>query len=149
MTGDDEKALVLQATIDTIQRTRRTLVVVSTLIGLGLFDLYVWNFSWDHARIVARRAIVETITSMHQNGAIFKGSVAEDDELVATLVKETNQIDKDMQDAKFDVPVVGRKVSVSDYSSGLLLTAAAVLLWLLFYQRRLSACLLRLSQLSG
>jgi hypothetical protein len=144
-----ENDIVYQATMNALAGTRKLLLVISGLIGLFIFHMFLFYFTWDFARIDARHGVIESIRDYHKRGKLYEKSLKADDDLAAEMVREINSIEVKSIDKQYDLPLVGMKFSGADFSVAILILAAAVLLWLLFYQRRLAACLVRLAELRG
>lgn len=144
-----EADIVYDATKDIIARTRRVLLLVSGLAGLGFFYLFWWYGSWELARIDARHAVAATIQRMNAQGETATGDFGKDKSSIDTMEKEAYDLENEWANKHFDVPLIGLKIASADFSQAILIFAGTVLLWLVFYQRRLNACLIRLAQLEG
>ncbi|HTA22060.1 MAG TPA: hypothetical protein VK763_00890 [Terriglobales bacterium] len=144
-----EAEVVYEATKDAVVRTRRILLLVSGLIGVGFFYLFVWYGSWELARIDGRRAAVALLIQKNSEGDKVTDTLEGDKALLQDLDKKASELESHWADREFDVPLVNLKVASADFSVAILMIAIAMLFWLLFNQRRLNACLTRLEKLQG
>lgn len=146
---DDRWKLVFEATLESINRTRRTLVVLIGLICVSLFHLYMWYASWDLARIAARRSLLVRIEEMNSRESYMFGSQASDLYRSEQLRREIGEIEKARVEARFQPPLLGFEVGVNDFTVASQMVALATLLWLVFNQKRLNFCLRKLESVGG
>jgi len=143
-----EEEIVFDATLETIRGIRRVLWLITSLVCIGFFYLYLWYGSWDNARVSGRLAIVNEISKMHSRNYFYKDK-KNDSIIINSLLAEAELINLERTKEKYEMPVIGLKISASDFSIGILMGAAAILTWLLFYQKRLLKCLTRLENEAG
>jgi uncharacterized membrane-anchored protein YitT (DUF2179 family) len=144
-----EAEIVYEATMGALTGIRRILLLVSGLLGLFLFNLFLFYLCWDNARIEARNGVLKTIEELHQEHKTYLSSQTEDDKLLARTRTEIAIISQSLANKSYEVPLVGMPVSTSDFSVAILMIATALFLWLLFFQRKLGACLKQLARLRG
>jgi len=143
-----ESAIVYEATMGALTGVRRILLLISGLLGLFLFNFFLFYFCWDNARIEAHYGVLKTLEQFHQEGKPYL-SWKEDEQLLKRNKEEIDLIGKDLASKAYEVPLVGMPVSSSDFSIAILLLATALFLWLLFFQRKFGACLRQLARLRG
>lgn len=150
-----EQQIVLEATKDAIVRTRQALMFVTALVAFGFFYLFWWYGSWQLARIEARRAVAYSIRQKNKQNTTFSDdhdpekALTADKSLIEKMEADADRLAKDWDEKEFEIPLVGLKIPSADFSIGILTVAAAMLMWLLFYQRRLDGCIKRLYYLAG
>lgn len=139
---ESEKQIVLDATRESIARTRWVLVVISTLIILGFFRLFLWYGSWDLARVEAFRTMADQLA---------KGKVVD----VQTQVRidayraEASAVERRIRDERIEFAPLGLNVSATDFPTALMLAGLSAQAWLYFFQRRVRSCLLKLREYAG
>jgi hypothetical protein len=150
-----EQQIVFEATKDAIVRTRQALMFVSILVAFGFFYLFWWYGSWQLARIDARLGVAASIRQINNQGDTFTKSpvldeaLKADKDLIGGMERKAAELREEWDRTAFEVPLVGLRIASADFSIGILTVAAAMLMWLLFYQRRLDGCIKRLYYLAG
>ena len=144
-----EWQIAFNATIDSINRTRRTLVVIMTIACLGFFHLFMWYGSWQKARIAGREGAISKLHSLWSTKRMHTESLAHDRSMAATWESEIAEIKKKLAAAEFKAPFIGFDVSTDDFAVALQIVGIATLLWLIFNQRRVNFCLRKLDELGG
>jgi len=150
-----EQQIVFEATKDAIVRTRRALLFVTAVVALGFFYLFWWYGSWQLARIEARLAVAASIRQINAQGNTFSEdpvrakALSDDNALIDEMEKEAVKLRREWGEKEFEVPLVQLRIASADFSVVILTVAAAMLMWLLFYQRRLDGCIQRLYYLAG
>jgi len=144
-----EQQIVFEATKDAIVRTRRALMFVTALVAFGFFYLFWWYGSWELARIDARLAVAASIRQINAEGGTFTGDLVQDKALGDDMGKEAEELRRQWDTKQFELPLVQLRIASADFSIGILTVAVAMLMWLLFYQRRLDGCIKRLYYLVG
>jgi len=144
-----EAEIVYQAAVESLGRTRRALIVLSTVICIGYFHLYEWYGSWNGARVAARTGVVAVLKGEVPASSCKPGRFLGDKDVIARLEKEIAELRAKQVDAMFTVPLAGMVVPVGDMSVGISLVALSLTVWLLFFQRKVNACLKHLDRLQG
>ena len=144
-----EWEIVFEATLDGVRRTRRTLIMIISLLCLGWFHLYIWYFSWEVARIAGREAGIDEIKRIHSENRIALQTKVEDVETIERWSREIEEISKRRESYELAASGIGLRISAVDFSIAIELAGVATLLWLIFNQRRVNSCLRRLSEISG
>ena len=140
--------LLLDATIETIKSARRILWLITTMVCLGFFFIYLWYFSWENARIVARNGICN-IKSNEIKAKDYKGNLNLDTALISKYKKEAQNLENEISNKKYNLPLVGINISISDFSIGIMMVSTALLVWLYLYLNRLFSCLETLKKKKG
>jgi hypothetical protein len=109
----------------------------------------MWYASWDLARIAARRVVIERIERGDAAGAFVLGSKVGDQNMVKRFGDDIAELEKKRSEGSFDLALLGSKVNVNDFSIAAQMVGVAVLLWLIFNQKRLNYCLMRLETIGG
>lgn len=149
ITKSESWRLVFDATIESIRRTRRTLVVLIVLVCVSIFHVYMWYASWDLARIAGRRVVMAKIEMANKARRHILDDQAHDEAMLKRLEGEISELEKKRSEATFELPLVGIEVDVNDFPIAAQIVGVAVLLWLIFNQKRLNACLQRLEGMGG
>ncbi|HEX6900262.1 MAG TPA: hypothetical protein VF789_11135 [Thermoanaerobaculia bacterium] len=141
-----EEDIVYDATMGALTGVRRIFILLSGLFGLYLFNMFLWYCGWDHARIAAREGILLVQESMVEEGQVYTD---EDKKFREKTENEIQSLRNSLTNQHYEVPLLKIPVSVNDYPVAILLTTAALLLWLLYFQRRFGACLRKLARMKG
>jgi TRAP-type C4-dicarboxylate transport system permease small subunit len=141
--------IAFDATLESIRRTRRTLVLLIGLSCVSVFHLYMWYASWDLARIAGRSVIIKRIERSDAVGVFVLGSRVSDQIMIKRLGDDIVELEKRRSDGAFDLALLGSKVNVNDFGIAAQMVGVAVLLWLIFNQKRLNYCLTRLETMGG
>lgn len=144
-----EWQIALGATVDGINRTRRTLVVIVALACLGLFHFYMWYGNWDMARLAGREAGIASLEHMNADGKFYTGTLQADRELIKDWRAEIEEITAARANSRLELPVVGVQVATVDLSIAIQIAGVASLLWLIFNQKRLNFCIRKLEHIEG
>lgn len=138
-----EESTLYQTAADALIGMRRTMLVISTILGLGAMHTYDWYLSWDNARIAAREGILARIAdgaSVRAEGGTDRGPDPEPGEIEA-LTRGLQKLRESQQMGVRAVPLIGIEVPEADYSVALLLLGTAMLVWVVLFQRKAFACL--------
>lgn len=138
--------LILDATHENIQRTRRTFLFIIGLTCISLAHLYIWYSSWDLARIAGRKAILARIDDLHGKGKFLTGNHKDDQDLMIAFNSDIASLEKNRGDSHFAPPLLGFAVGINDFTVVAQMSGVAVLIWLVFNQRRLNFCLRQLER---
>lgn len=141
--------VILEATNETIKRTRRTLVLIIGLTCVTLVHLYMWYASWDLARIAGRRTVVAKLAEGRKVNKPVTISFKDDEELAKKLEVEIAELEKERGNSRFEPPLLGFSIGINDFGVIIQMLGVAVLLWLVFNQKRLNFCLRKLEPESG
>jgi hypothetical protein len=144
----EEGRIVYEATMGALVGVRRVLMLLSGLIGIFILNFFFWYLSWDKARLAGREGVIEVLERTHQRFEYYQDA-SQDAKIIEKMEEDKAKIESEIGSKTFELPLVGMPFVRTDFPVALLLSAAALLLWLLFYQRRLGACLQRLAQLRG
>ncbi|HKV94595.1 MAG TPA: hypothetical protein VJW20_18765 [Candidatus Angelobacter sp.] len=76
-------------------------------------------------------------------------NLKDDPQLVENMEKSAGKLEDDHHNREFEVPLLHLRVSSPDFPVAILIIALALLLWLLFYSRKVNECLTYLHQKQG
>jgi hypothetical protein len=144
-----EGEIAYEAAKAAIAHVRLTLLLMSALIGIGFFFLFNWHASWELTRAEGRRAVAAEIRRINSQGGTVTGSTADDQRLAETMKKTADALEEEHANHEFEVPLLRLRVSSPDFPVAILIVALALLLWLLFYNRKVNECLTYLRQKQG
>ena len=88
-----EADILYEAAKDVITKTRRVLLFVSVVVGIGFFYLFWWYGGWELARIDARRGVAAAIRRINSEGGTASGANDTDKLIVEAMSKEAGELE--------------------------------------------------------
>lgn len=144
-----EGEIAYEAAKASIAHVRLTLLLISALIGLGFFFLFNWHVSWEMTRAKGRRAVAAEIRRIDSQGRTVMKSKEEDERYAKKMDETADKLEEKHDNREFEVPLLRMRVSSSDFPVAILIVSLALLLWLLFYSRKVNECLTYLRRQQG